>query len=85
MFLLALTVYSVFQRRIRQDITEQQPMHGSGGRILRKPAVSIILQIFKYRKVVVFRMPDGTRSPPFDQRGEARVDQSGLNESVCLG
>ncbi|WP_256257444.1 MULTISPECIES: hypothetical protein [unclassified Paenibacillus] len=32
LFLLALTVYRVFQRRIRQHITEQNPMHGSGGR-----------------------------------------------------
>lgn len=45
LFLLALTVYRVFQRRIRQHITKQNPMHGSGGRILRKPTVAAILYI----------------------------------------
>jgi transposase len=40
LFLLALTVYRVFQRRIRQHITERKPMRGSGGRILRKPTAA---------------------------------------------
>jgi len=65
LFLLSLTVYRVFQRRIRLHITEQNPMYGSGGRILRKPTAAAIFQIFKYRKVVVFRMPDGTRTRQF--------------------
>ncbi|MBD2847985.1 hypothetical protein IDH44_22545 [Paenibacillus sp. IB182496] len=89
LFLLALTVYRVFQRRIRQHITEQNPMHGSGGRILRKPTAAAIFQIFKYRKVVVFRMPDGTRTRQFARpltKEEKRVLASlGLNESVYLG
>jgi transposase len=89
LFLLALTVYRVFQRRIRQHITEQSPMHGSGGRILRKPTAAAIFQIFKYRKVVVFRLPDGTRTRQFIRpltKEEKRVLSSlGLDESVYLG
>ncbi|MEF3311881.1 IS1634 family transposase [Paenibacillus sp. GYB004] len=89
LFLLALTVYRVFQRRIRLHITEQNPMHGSGGRILRKPTAAAIFQIFKYRKVVVFRLPDGTRTRQFARplsKEEKRVLTSlGLDESVYLG
>lgn len=36
-FLLALVIYHVFQRRIRQFITEEKPMKGAGGRKLTKP------------------------------------------------
>lgn len=32
LFLLALVIYRVFQRRIRQFITEEKPMKGAGGR-----------------------------------------------------
>jgi transposase len=57
-FVLALTIYQVLQLRIRQHITEQQPMRGAGGRILRKPTPAAIFQIFKYQKVAVLRLPD---------------------------
>jgi hypothetical protein len=79
----------VFQRRIRQHINEQKPMHGAGGRILRKPTATAIFQIFKYRKVVVFRMPDGTRTRQFARpltKEEKRVlSYLGLDESIYLG
>lgn len=45
LFLFALAMYRVFQRRIRQHITEQKPMHGSGGRHLP------ILQVPQGRRV----------------------------------
>jgi transposase len=89
LFLLALTIYRVFQRRIRQHITEQKPMHGAGGRILRKPTAAAIFQIIQYLKVVVFRLPDGTRSRQFARpltKEEKRILTSlGFNESLYLG
>ncbi|MFB6367923.1 IS1634 family transposase, partial [Paenibacillus elgii] len=89
LFLLALTIYRVFQRRVRQHITEQKPMHGAGGRILRKPTAAAIFQLFKYRKVAVIRMPDGTRVRQFGSpltKEEKRVlSILNLDESIYLG
>ncbi|MFD2116639.1 hypothetical protein ACFSTH_18810 [Paenibacillus yanchengensis] len=42
----------------RQHITKQRLVHGYGSR----PAVAIFQQLFKYYKIVVFHMQDGTRS-----------------------
>ncbi|BAU29642.1 hypothetical protein DFP93_10617 [Aneurinibacillus soli] len=89
LFLLALTVYRVFQRRIRQHITEQQPMRGAGGRILKKPTGEAIFHIFKYLQVVVLRGTNGTRIRQFDQsltKEQRRVLTSlDLDESIYLG
>ncbi|BAU27221.1 transposase [Aneurinibacillus soli] len=89
LLLLALTVYRVFQRRIRQHITEQQPMRWAGGRILKKPTGEAIFHIFKYLQVVVLRGLNGTRIRQFDQpltKEQSRVLTSlGLDESIYLG
>ncbi|MBD2848683.1 IS1634 family transposase [Paenibacillus sp. IB182496] len=89
LFLLALTIYRVFQRRIRQHITEQKPMRGAGGRILRKPTAAAIFQIFTYRKTAVLRLPDGTRLRQivgsFSQEERRVLRSLGLDESVYLG
>lgn len=64
LLLLAQTISRVFQRRIRQHITEQKPMHGArSGRPHYVRAHGFChLQIFKYRKVFVFQMSDGKRA-----------------------
>lgn len=65
LFLLALVIYRVLQRRIRQFITEDKPMKGPGGRTLRKPTSQVIFQLFKYVQVVVIRLPDGSKLRQF--------------------
>ncbi|SCW75789.1 hypothetical protein SAMN04487970_104130 [Paenibacillus tianmuensis] len=89
LFLFALTIYRVFQRRIRQHITEQKPMHGAGGRILRKPTAAAIFQIFKYLRVVTFRLPDGTRvrqfGSPLTKEQKRVLTSLGFDESLYLG
>ena len=89
LFLLALTIYRVFQRRIRQHITEQLPLRGAGGRILRKPTAAAVFQLFVYLKVVVMRLPDGTRARQFVgslTKEQKRVLASlGFDESLYLG
>ena len=60
-FLLALVIYRVFQRRIRQFITEDKPMKSAGGRKLTKPTSQVIFQLFQYVQVVVFQLPYGTK------------------------
>ncbi|MFB6367830.1 hypothetical protein ACFCP7_28130 [Paenibacillus elgii] len=86
---LALTIYRVFQRRVRQYITEQKPMHGAGGCILRKPTAAAIFQIIKYRKVAVIRMPDGTRvrqfGSPLTNEEKRVLSILNLDESIYIG
>ncbi|WP_144026144.1 hypothetical protein NSU01_02830 [Paenibacillus sp. FSL H8-0259] len=55
LFLLALTVYIVFQRRIRQHITEQNPMHGSG--------FAHDVQAYNRRYLPNLQVPQGRRVP----------------------
>jgi len=67
LFLLALVIYRVFQRRLRQHITEQRPMKGAGGRTLTRPTGQAIFQVFQYVQVVVFTLPDGLKHRQFGQ------------------
>lgn len=46
LFLLALVVYRVFQRRMRQVITNERPLNGAGKRKLTKQTDQAILQLF---------------------------------------
>ena len=89
LFLLALTVYRVFQRRIRQHITAERPMRGAGGRILRSPTSAAIFQIFKYLQIVAIRLPDGTRirqfSEPLEPEQRRILTCLGFDESLYLG
>lgn len=88
LFLLALVIYRVFQRRIRQFITEEHPMKGSGGRKLTKPTSQVIFQLFQYVQVVVFELPDGTKHRQFGKPltyDQQRVLKGlGMDESIYL-
>lgn len=64
LFLLALVIYRVFQRCIRQFMNETHPMK-TGGRKLTKPTSQVIFQLFQYVQVVVFELPDGTKHRQF--------------------
>ncbi|MGZ0085003.1 IS1634 family transposase [Caldibacillus thermoamylovorans] len=59
LFLLALAIYRVFQRRVRQFITPERPLKGAGGRKLTRPTGQAIFQLFRYVKVVLLELPDG--------------------------
>lgn len=87
LFLLALVIYRVFQRCIRQFITEAQPMKISG-RKLTKPTSQVIFQLFQYVQVVVFTLPDGTRHRQFGKPltyDQQRVLKGlGMDESIYL-
>ena len=88
LFILALVIYRVFQRRIRQFITEEHPMKGVGGRKLTKPTSQVIFQLFQYVQVVVFELPDGTKHRQFGKPltyDQQRVLKGlGIDESVYL-
>ncbi|KFX33409.1 transposase, partial [Geobacillus stearothermophilus] len=88
LFLLALAIYRVFQRRVRQFITPEHPLKGPGGRKLTRPTGQAIFQLFQYVNVVLFKLPDGRiqrsldRSLTPDQR---RILQGlGLDESIYV-
>lgn len=86
--LLALVIYRVFQRRIRQKVTEEKPLLGAGGRILRKPTGQAIFEILKYIQVVVLELPNGSRQRQFGQQltyEQKRIlSDLGYNESIYL-
>lgn len=65
LFLIALLVYRVFQRQIRQHVTEECPIRGAAKRKLTRPTGQAIFQLFKYVQVVVFRLPNGERQRQF--------------------
>lgn len=87
LFLLALVIYRVFQRRVRQFITETQPMK-INGRKLTKPTSQVIFQLFQYVQVVVFTLPDGTKHRQFGKPltyDQQRVLKGlGMDESIYL-
>lgn len=60
LFILALVIYRVFQRRIRQFITKEHLMKARG-RTFTKPTSQVIFQLFQYVQVVVFELPDCTK------------------------
>ena len=88
LFLLALVIYRVFQRRIRQFITEEHPMKGVGGRKLTKPTSQVIFQLFQYVQVVVFQLPDGTKHRQFGKPltyDQQRILKGlGMDDSIYL-
>ncbi|MFD0696258.1 hypothetical protein ACFQZT_19520 [Paenibacillus sp. GCM10027628] len=61
----------------------------AGGRILRRPTAAAIFQIFKYLKVVAFRLLGGTRIRQFGNtltKEQKRVLTClGFDESLYLG
>ncbi|WZX99240.1 IS1634 family transposase [Bacillus sp. FSL W7-1360] len=88
LFLLALVIYRVFQRRIRQHITTAHPMKGAGGRTLTKPTGEAIFQLFKYIQVVAFTLPDNTKqrsfSRPLTYEQQRVLTALGMDESIYL-
>lgn len=88
LFLLALVIYRVFQRRIRQFITEEHPMKGVGGRKLTKTTSQVIFQLFQYVQVVVFQLPNGTTQRQFGKPltyDQQRVLKGlGMDESIYI-
>lgn len=88
LFLLALVIYRVFQRRIRQFITEEKPMKGAGGRRLTKPTSQVIFQLFQYVQVVVFQLSNGTTQRQFGKPltyDQQRVLKGlGMDESIYI-
>ena len=88
LFLLALAIYRVFQRRVRQLITPEHPLKDVGGRKLTRPTGQAIFQLFPYVNVVLLELPDGRiqraldRSLNLDQR---RILQGlGMDESIYV-
>ncbi|MEW5323897.1 transposase, partial [Geobacillus thermoleovorans] len=59
LFLLALAIYRVFQRRVRPFITRECPLKGAGGRKLTRPTGQAIFQLFWYVNVILLELPDG--------------------------
>lgn len=88
LFLLALFIYRVFQRRLRQHITEQRLMKGAGGRTFTRPTGQAIFQMFQYVQVVVFTLSDGLKYRQFGQPltyEQRRVLQAlGFTEKIHL-
>ncbi|KDE48749.1 hypothetical protein DI43_02470 [Geobacillus sp. CAMR12739] len=59
LFLLALAIYHVFQRRVRPFITPERPLKGAGGRKRTRPTGQAIFQLFWYVRVVLLELLDG--------------------------
>ncbi|EQB95726.1 transposase [Geobacillus kaustophilus GBlys] len=88
LFLLALAIYRVFQRRVRQFITPEQPLKGAGGRKLTRPTGQAIFQLFQYVKVVLLKQPDGqiqrALSQPLTYEQRRILQGLGLDESIYV-
>ncbi|WP_233130461.1 IS1634 family transposase, partial [Geobacillus sp. FJAT-46040] len=88
LFLLALAIYRVFQRRVRQFITPEHPLKGPGGRKLTRPTGQAIFQLFQYVNVVLFKLPDGRIQRSLDRSltpEQRRILQGlGLDESIYV-
>ncbi|KAF0995724.1 hypothetical protein BJQ97_02386 [Geobacillus sp. TFV-3] len=88
LFLLALAIYRVFQRRVRQFITPERPLKGPGGRKLTRPTGQAILQLFQYVNVILFQLPDGRIQRALDHSltpDQRRILQGlGMDESIYV-
>ncbi|KJE26540.1 transposase domain protein [Geobacillus kaustophilus] len=88
LFLLALAIYRVFQRRVRPFITPECPLKGAGGRKLTRPTGQAIFQLFQYVNVVLFKLPDGHIQRSLDRSltpEQRRILQGlGLDESIYV-
>jgi hypothetical protein len=87
-FLLALVVYRVFQRRVRQVITNERPLKGAGKRKLTKPTGQAIFQLFAYVQVVVLEWPNGQRQRklgrPLTYEQQRVLRELGFGEEIYL-
>ncbi|MGZ0084343.1 IS1634 family transposase [Caldibacillus thermoamylovorans] len=88
LFLLALAIYRVFQRRVRQFITPERPLKGAGGRKLTRPTGQAIFQLFQYVNVILLELPDGRIQRALDRSlnpDQRRILQGlGMDESIYV-
>ncbi|MCZ0757192.1 IS1634 family transposase, partial [Anoxybacillus sp. J5B_2022] len=88
LFLLALAIYRVFQRRVRQFITPERPLKGAGGRKLTRPTGQAIFQLFEYVKVVLLKLPDGriqrALGKPLTYEQRRILQGLGMDESIYV-
>ncbi|ODA17622.1 hypothetical protein A5N86_08780 [Geobacillus thermoleovorans] len=88
LFLLALAIYRVFQRRVRQFITPERPLKGAGGRKLTRPTGQAIFQLFQYVNVILLELPDGRIQRALDRPlnpDQRRILQGlGMDESIYV-
>ncbi|ADU92746.1 IS1634 family transposase [Geobacillus sp. Y412MC52] len=88
LFLLALAIYRVFQRRVRQFITPERPLKGAGGRKLTRPTGQVIFQLFQYVNVILLELPDGRIQRALDRSlnpDQRRILQGlGMDESIYV-
>ncbi|WP_231293752.1 IS1634 family transposase [Geobacillus thermoleovorans] len=88
LFLLALAIYRVFQRRVRQFITPERPLKGAGGRKLTRPTGQALFQLFQYVNVVLLELPDRRIQRSLDRSltpEQRRILQGlGLDESIYV-
>ncbi|KDE45823.1 IS1634 family transposase [Geobacillus sp. CAMR5420] len=88
LFLLALAIYRVFQRRVRQFITPERPLKGAGGRKLTRPTGQAIFQLFWYVRVVLLELPDGQiqrrLGKPLTPDQRRILQGLGMDESIYL-
>ena len=88
LFLLALAIYRVFQRRVRQFITPERPLKGVGGRKLTRPTGQAIFQLFWYVKVVLLELPDGkiqrALGKPLTYEQRRILQELGMDESIYV-
>ncbi|PTL38123.1 IS1634 family transposase [Alkalicoccus saliphilus] len=89
LFLLALAVYRVLQRRLRQEITPERPMKGVGGRTLTRPTARAVFPLFRHVQVIVIRAPDGSvyrqLAKPLTKEQRRVLAGLGWQEDVYLG
>ncbi|KJE27758.1 hypothetical protein LG52_2862 [Geobacillus kaustophilus] len=85
LFLLALAIYRVFQRRVRPFITPEHPLKGAGGRKLTRPTGQAIFQLFQYVNVI---LPDGqiqrALGKPLTYEQRRILQGVGMDESIYV-
>lgn len=88
LFLLALAIYRVFQRRVRQFITPEHPLKGAGVRKLTRPTGQAIFPLFWYVRVVLLELPDGriqrTLGQPLTYEQRRTPQGLGMDESIYV-
>ncbi len=88
LFLLALAIYPISQRRVRQFITSERPLKGPGGRKLTRPTGQAIFQLFQYVNVILLELPDGRIQRSLDRSlnpDQRRILQGlGMDESIYV-
>jgi transposase len=88
LLMIALLVYLVFQKRIRQQMQGQPPLRGAGKRKLYHPTAKAIFNLFKYVQVAVFRLPTGQQirqlAAPLSVDQKRVLHFLGLDESIYI-